>query len=89
MKARGFVERAGMVFCAALPPSEFAKLRQAMAFSDAEEEMVTSWTNPPAAGLQRDRDSPTRRPAAATSSPSSAGASGSRPTSTSQMPSAA
>lgn len=48
MKARGFVERAGMVFCGALPPSEFSKLRQVMAFSDAEEEMVTSWTSPPA-----------------------------------------
>jgi len=48
MKAQGFVERAGMVFCGALPPSEFSKLRQVMAFSDAEQEMVTSWTNPPA-----------------------------------------
>jgi hypothetical protein len=48
MKARGFVERAGMVLCGALPPSEFSKLRRVMAYSDAEEEMVAGWTNPPA-----------------------------------------
>ena len=48
MKARGFVERAGMVLCGALPPGEFRKLRNVMAFSDAEEEMVGGWTNPPA-----------------------------------------
>jgi len=48
MKARGFVERAGMVMCGALPPAEFSKLRRVMAFSDAEEEMVVGWTNPPA-----------------------------------------
>ena len=48
MKARGFVERAGMVLCGALPPSEFTKLRNVMTFSDAEEEMVGGWTNPPA-----------------------------------------
>jgi len=48
MKARGFVERAGMVLCGALPRAEFSKLRQVMAFSDAEQEMVVGWTNPPA-----------------------------------------
>ena len=48
MKARGFVERAGMVISGALPPSEFAKLRQVMAYSDAEQQMVAGWTNPPA-----------------------------------------
>jgi hypothetical protein len=48
VKARGFVERAGMVLCGALPPSEFSKLREVMAFSDAEQDLVGAWTNPPA-----------------------------------------
>ena len=48
MKARGFVERAGMVLCGALPPSEFAMLRRVTGYSDAEQQMVAGWTNPPA-----------------------------------------
>ena len=48
MKARGFVERAGMVLCGALPPSEFALLRRVTGYSDAEQQMVAGWTNPPA-----------------------------------------
>jgi len=45
-KARGFVERAGMVICGGLPPEEMKKLRTVVAVSDSEERMVTGWQDP-------------------------------------------
>jgi hypothetical protein len=48
MKARGFVERAGMVMCAGLPRSEMPMLTSAVGMSAAEQELVTSWSSPPA-----------------------------------------
>jgi hypothetical protein len=48
MKARGFVERSGMVICGGLPTAEMPMLRSAVAFSAAEENMLVSWQDPPA-----------------------------------------
>ena len=48
MKARGFVERAGMVICGGLPAAEMPLLRTAVRVSRAEEAMLASWSDPPA-----------------------------------------
>jgi hypothetical protein len=40
MKARGFVERSGMVICGGLPASEMPKLNQVIALSNAEQQML-------------------------------------------------
>ncbi len=48
MKARGFVERAGMVICGGLPAAEMPMLTSAVAMSGAERDLVSSWTTPPA-----------------------------------------
>lgn len=43
-KARGFVERAGMVVLGGLPPAEMPKLNQVVPLSHREEEMLASWS---------------------------------------------
>lgn len=48
MKARGFVERSGMVICGGLPSAEMAMLRSAVPVSAAEEAMLVGWQDPPA-----------------------------------------
>ncbi len=48
MKARGFVERSGMVICGGLPGAEMPLLTSAVAMSNAEQDMLTSWQDPPA-----------------------------------------
>ncbi|MFV0459912.1 MAG: ATP/GTP-binding protein [Actinomycetales bacterium] len=48
MKARGFVERSGMVICGGLPAAEMPMLRSAVAVSGAEESMLVGWQDPPA-----------------------------------------
>jgi hypothetical protein len=48
MKARGFVERAGMVICGGLPGAEMPLLTAAVPMSDAEQAMLASWQDPPA-----------------------------------------
>jgi len=48
MKARGLVERSGMVVCGGLPAAEMPMLRSAVSVSGPEEELLTSWTDPPA-----------------------------------------
>ncbi|WP_254903978.1 ATP/GTP-binding protein [Streptomonospora nanhaiensis] len=47
-KARGFVERSGMVVCAGLPAAEMGMLTSAVALSHAEQNLLTSWQDPPA-----------------------------------------
>jgi hypothetical protein len=47
MKAKGFVERAGMVIVAGLPSSEMPMLTQAVPLSGAEQAMVIGWQDPP------------------------------------------
>ncbi|MDP9793431.1 hypothetical protein J2S43_001943 [Catenuloplanes nepalensis] len=46
-KARGFVERAGMVVCAGLPKSEMEDLGRTVGLSRREIELVSSWSSPP------------------------------------------
>ena len=62
MKARGFVERAGMVICGGLPAAEMPMLHSAVALSRAEQELLTSWQDPPAwdPGLGADAEPPGR-----------------------------
>ncbi|MGL5859366.1 MAG: LAGLIDADG family homing endonuclease [Angustibacter sp.] len=48
MKARGFVERSGMVICGGLPSAEMPKLRDVVQLSRAEEQMLVGWQDPPA-----------------------------------------
>jgi hypothetical protein len=48
MKARGFVERSGMVICGGLPAAEMPNLTKVVPFSQAEQELLISWQDPPA-----------------------------------------
>lgn len=45
-KARGFVERAGMVACMGLPLSELGDLDQITGLSPREVDLITSWSSP-------------------------------------------
>jgi hypothetical protein len=47
MKAKGFVERAGMVVCGGLPASEMPQLTQVVAMTGAEQRMIEDWSTPP------------------------------------------
>ncbi len=60
MKARGFVERAGMVMCAGLPAAEMPMLRSAVGITQAEEDMLVDWTSPPSwdPDLEEETDPP-------------------------------
>jgi hypothetical protein len=46
-KAKGFIERAGLVVCGGLPAQEVGELAEIVAFSRAERVQVTSWSTPP------------------------------------------
>jgi hypothetical protein len=46
-KAKGFIERAGLVVCGGLPAQEVDELSEIVAFSRAERRQVTSWSTPP------------------------------------------
>jgi hypothetical protein len=48
MKARGFVERSGIVICGGLPAAEMPNLTKVVPFSHAEQQMLISWQDPPA-----------------------------------------
>ena len=48
MKARGFVERSGMVICGGLPSAEMPLITSAVPFSKAEQELLIGWQDPPA-----------------------------------------
>lgn len=62
LKAKGFVERAGMVICGGLPFTEMPELTTVIPFSAAEQEMLTGWQDPPAwdAASGREVDPPGR-----------------------------
>ncbi|MDQ0772134.1 hypothetical protein QF026_000600 [Streptomyces aurantiacus] len=47
-KAKGFVERAGMVICAGLPPAEMPGLAQIVELTDPEKRLLVDWSTPPA-----------------------------------------
>ncbi|TDW26985.1 ATP/GTP-binding protein [Cryobacterium psychrophilum] len=46
MKARGFVERSGMVIAGGLPAAEMPMLTSAVPLSRAEQDLLTSWQDP-------------------------------------------
>ena len=48
MKAKGFVERSGMVICGGLPGAEMPLLTSAVPFSQAEQDLLMGWQDPPA-----------------------------------------
>lgn len=62
MKARGFVERAGMVIAGGLPQAEMPMLTSAVAMSIAEQQLLMSWQDPPTwdAVAGRESDPPGR-----------------------------
>ena len=47
MKAKGFVERAGMVICGGLPAAEMPLLTSVVPLSRAEQDLLGSWQDPP------------------------------------------
>jgi len=56
-KARGFVERAGMVICGGLPRREMQMLSEVVELSLAEQELLMGWQDPPAWDPDRDPES--------------------------------
>lgn len=58
MKARGFVERAGLVICGGLPSAEMPKLRSAVPLSDKEEDLLVGWSQPGAWNSAAGREEP-------------------------------
>lgn len=58
MKAKGFVERAGMVICGGLPSAEMPALTQVVGMSEAEQQMITNWSSPPAWDSSRGQEAP-------------------------------
>ncbi|MFJ2905480.1 ATP/GTP-binding protein [Streptomyces sp. NPDC087212] len=60
-KARGFVERAGMVVVAGLPRQEMEDLGRVIGLSRREIELVSSWSSPPGWAAHGDREEPPGR----------------------------
>ncbi|MFJ4633960.1 ATP/GTP-binding protein [Streptomyces sp. NPDC088847] len=60
-KARGFVERAGMVICAGLPRNEMNELGKVVGLSEREIELVSSWSSPPGWGASGEHEEPPGR----------------------------
>lgn len=60
-KARGFVERAGMVVCAGLPRAEMEDLGRVVGLSRREIELVSSWSSPPGWGIAGENEEPPGR----------------------------
>ncbi|MGW0663530.1 ATP/GTP-binding protein [Streptodolium elevatio] len=58
MKARGFVERAGMVICGGLPAAEMPMLTKVVAMTDAEQDMIEDWSTPPSWDSERGEEAP-------------------------------
>ena len=48
MKARGFVERSGVVICGGLPGAEMPMLDSVVRLSRAEQDLLVGWQDPPA-----------------------------------------
>ncbi|MEU4196559.1 ATP/GTP-binding protein [Kribbella sp. NPDC026611] len=48
MKAKGFVERSGMVICGGLPRAEMENLSEVVPMSEEEQNMLIGWQDPPA-----------------------------------------
>lgn len=48
LKAKGFIERSGMVICGGLPAAEMPLLTSAVPLSQAEQNLLIGWQDPPA-----------------------------------------
>ncbi|MFD0822725.1 ATP/GTP-binding protein, partial [Micromonospora zhanjiangensis] len=60
-KARGFVERAGMVACAGLPRAEMQELGKVVGLSRREIDLVSSWSSPPGWAQNGEHEEPPGR----------------------------
>lgn len=62
MKAKGFVERAGMVICGGLPAAEMPQLNEVVHLTGAEQQLLVDWSTPPSwdDGLGREAAPPGR-----------------------------
>ncbi|GIJ48193.1 ATPase [Virgisporangium aliadipatigenens] len=60
-KARGFVERAGMVACAGLPKAEMEELGKVVGLTRREIDLVSSWSSPPGWAATKATDEPPGR----------------------------
>ena len=60
-KARGFVERAGIVACAGLPRAEMQELGKVVGLSQREIELVSSWSSPPGWAQNGENEEPPGR----------------------------
>ncbi|UGQ09020.1 type IV secretory system conjugative DNA transfer family protein [Yinghuangia sp. ASG 101] len=58
MKAKGFVERAGMVVCGGLPAAEMPQLTQVVAMTEAEQHMIEDWSTPPSWDSESGEEAP-------------------------------
>ncbi len=56
LKAKGFVERAGIVICGGLPQAEMVDLTPVIGLSQAEQAMLASWQDPPAWDSRRGQE---------------------------------
>jgi len=56
LKAKGFVERAGIVICGGLPQAEMVDLTPVVGLSQAEQAMLASWQDPPAWDSRRGQE---------------------------------
>ncbi len=52
-KAAGFVQRAGMLLLGGLPPAELDQVRRVVDLTEAEAQLVTSWSSPPSLVARR------------------------------------
>src|SRR5690606_15334387 len=57
-KARGLVERSGMVICGGLPEAEMSMLHATVRMSRAEQRLLASWQDPPAWDAAAGREAP-------------------------------
>ncbi|MFF7245478.1 ATP/GTP-binding protein [Embleya sp. NPDC008237] len=57
MKAKGFVERAGMVICGGLPAAEMPQLTEVVSMTESEQQIITDWSTPPSWDSEMGTDS--------------------------------
>ncbi|MFI1582407.1 ATP/GTP-binding protein [Embleya sp. NPDC020630] len=58
MKAKGFVERAGMVITGGLPAAEMPQLNSVVPMTSAEQRMIEDWSTPPSWDSTRGEEAP-------------------------------
>ncbi len=58
MKAKGFVERSGMVICGGLPAAEMPQLTDVVGMTASEQRMIVDWSTPPSWDSSEGREAP-------------------------------